>query len=758
MTTECSVLKSFYEDPTQSGRENGVQIYGDVDMFFQSLGGCDINTPPEIIYNHYCITQSGNSVFKDGCAQYLNDSGAKDKPMLIYNKILDENYPDFNYTYISQFASFCTHPSLGINTSSPNVQSSFSGNITASITTSGTLLVALGGATELVATSVTTAIQFTMANDTGLIYYIDNSGQTFGFVPQTGKSTLLSTMAIPFSPQTMLASAIPGLGLAVLCSGDLSNVYRFQFSTGTWTAIPITGGPFFAYNTQMAIDMVGDTLVFGANTGLGQPFKPFIVTSFASATSASLIGFLPSTASFFGCSPLLLRNNNTGNLEILSIWQDINGLSSIKIGDIINATVTIIPQPILDDNKLDTVPILGIAWSNQRNQFTCFTKYNGTFYCAIQPSSTNQWTKISFSIQTTHNAQGNLPVSVTVSNQMLFWSEYIPGAAQYSIRVATFNADSLSFFFNSLASLGFFYLLDNGELRCYESESLTAKLLWCSSTNDQSSPSNTLINNGNYVLVTPQDNPLTISKNGLYGLSSDPKTKIVKLFQNAINTQQIVTWGGQDKLPALRNSYQLNYCSFLPKNQQTGTITDTFPDPRCLCYYPRELTASLFNVDLLSANPAQLKLVDSISPCLFGTCTASKGNGTITSSLMTQVVQCPTTINLCSTIIQLGQDSSINAGKGGINIDNNCGGASGKTPCSSTCPVGMGCAKDNFCSLLCDNNSDCIGLGGNCSKGVCQLNSSSSGGLPDWGIALIVIGVFLVLLGIALGIYYTRKR
>jgi hypothetical protein len=746
----CSQLQQFYTDPTNSGTEDGVQIYGDASLFFVSQGGCDSTVPPEVVYNSFCGTPSLDSNYKESCQNILATGGTKDSSNLIYHKIISNNYPEFGYTNIPQFASYAYHP-LDFNNLPPPIQASFSGNVTASLGSNGTLAIAILGNIELSAV-VTNVISFCMANQTGLLYYINSNGNTFSYNPLTGKSQQISSEPIVNLPIRMISAALPNIAMAYISLSDLANIYQFDFPSNQWIAMPLPA-PVFSFNLEMSIDFAGTTLIFGASLTSTSSAKPYISSPFPTSNPVPLLFFIPTANSFITCAPFLIRNQSTNNFEMLSIWQTTSIGTFIAINDLTNLTSTVIVQPSATIN-----PSIGISWSPQGNQIVCFTQFNGLFYSPVIPTTISDWIMLSSSVQTSTSPSIIGTLSITVTNQLIYWPEYIPSSQYFALRCATFFANPLSYFLNSLSNFGFFYLLDNGEIRCYASTSLTAGIIWISSTSDQNIPSATLLTNGSYVPILPNENPLTISKNGLYALSFDINTGLFQLLQNVINGTDIVTWGGTANIASLRAAFQTNYCANLPQNMQTGTITNTYPDPQCLCYNPRKLTASLFNVDLLSSNPAQLLLVDSISPCLFGGCTETRGKGTITDTFMNTSVKCPSTINLCSTIIQLGQDGSINAGKGGVNIDTNCGGSAGQTPCSSTCPVGMACASDGFCSIVCETNAGCPGAGQKCLKGVCDSSAADEKTLPDWAIALIVIGSVLLLILLAFGIYYARKK
>ncbi len=744
----CDDLQQFYTDPTNSETENGVQIYGDATLFFASQGGCGPSVPAEVVYNSFCGTPSLVSTYKETCANLLNIDNAKDNVNLIFNKIITQTYPSFGYTNIPQFASYAYHP-LNFSTLTPLIQSSFDGSTTASLGLDGNLAIATSDNIEL-QSYISNVVAFCMANENGLIYYINLDGHTFTLNPITGTTQQISLVPIVNLPIRMISAALPNIAMACISLDDLDNIYQFDFVTQQWNAMPLPA-TVVTFNLEMTIDFAGTTLIFGAATA-GNSTKPYISYPFPSSNPIELNGLFGPLNSFSSCAPFLIRNQTNDHLEMLSIWESSTSGTFISVNDIISLTSDIVVQPSDTDDFS-----LGISWSPQGNQYICFTQYHGLFYSKVRPTDITDWILISTNVQTSNNLTSIPSLSLSIASQVIYWPEYIPSTMTFAIRCATFNENPLSYFLNSLSNVGSFYLLDNGEIRCYNNSNLTS-LVWVSSTSDQSIPSETLISNKSYVPILPDANPLTVSKNGLYALSFDIDTGLYELLQNVINGTEIMTWGGPTKEAPLRTAYKGNYCAFLPKNTQTGTITDTYPDPRCLCYNPRELTASLFNIDLLAANPAQLALVDSFSPCLFNSCTETRDTGTITASLMDEVIECPSTINLCSTIIQVGQDGAITAGTGGVNVDTNCGGTAGQTPCSSTCPIGTGCAKDGFCSLLCDSNADCTGAGQKCLKGVCESSTSSGESLPDWAIAVIVIGVVLLLIGIGFGIYYARKR
>jgi hypothetical protein len=723
----CDQLQKFYSDPTNTGTDSALQIYGDAALFFASQGGCSTSIPPEIVYNSYCGTPSLNTNYKQSCTNLLNIGGAKDSQDLIFNKIVQQNFPNFDYTTVRQFAGYA-FPNLEFSNAPPLIQSSFSGAVVASLSKeSSTLIVATSGKIQL-QTLISNVISFCMANENGLIYYVKTNGHTFTYNAITKVETQISNTPMVNLPERMISCALPDISLACFSLADKDNIYRFDFTTFDWGTVPLPAA-IFRFNLDMAMDFAGTTLIFGAALTSSSDSEVYIV------------------------SPFLIRNQtNNGHFQMLAVWDTISN-TAIIINDLTDLTDDSVKLPIHTGE-----PILGVFWGPQQNQYVCFVQYKGIYYSPIRPTVNSDWTQLSTSIQSINSPASISSLSLALASQVIYWPEYIPATATFSIRYATFNANPLSYFLTGLSKLGFFYLLDNGEIRCYDSKSITASVIWTSSTNDQSVPSSTLLSNGGYVEVIAVDNPITVSNNGLYMVTFDSATGLFSLLQNVINGTEIVTWGASSKLPELRTSFKINYCANLPTNDKTGTITNTFPDPRCLCYYPRELTASLFDVDLLASNPAQLALIDSISPCLFGTCTQTRAAGTITSTLMDSVVKCPNAITLCSTIINIGQEGSINAGKGGVNVDTNCAGATGQTPCSSTCPVGMACAKNNFCSPICDTNADCLGAGQKCLKGVCESSTDANEPLPDWAIVLIAIGAALVLIGIALAIYYTRRK
>jgi hypothetical protein len=162
----------------------------------------------------------------------------------------------------------------------------------------------------------------------------------------------------------------------------------------------------------------------------------------------------------------------------------------------------------------------------------------------------------------------------------------------------------------------------------------------------------------------------------------------------------------------------------------------------------------MFNVELLKQNPAQYNQLLVIAPCLSPECIQTKSENNIASVYM-QDQECPTSINICTNILNIGIDSEID---GNVVVSKNCGiFGSNKIPCSSTCPIGTTCSDNTgLCQTACskdencDNNFQFCDIG-NAAGGVCEnlrnidINvDTSSSGLSGLYIGLIITSAVLV--------------
>ncbi len=798
-TFDCTDTELFYqnpENPTLNQLWEGTSIYSDQALFFQAVGGCNVigdNDQKAITYNHFCGTAQMNSNYVASCTSLLQE--IQGNVNLIFQNIVASEWDNFNYTQVPNFSMWGSedrkfHKS---NTIFP-LKKTFDNSVTLAYSSSddsGAFYVSLFGATIVQRIPpLLPVICVALCRQTGFIYYVTNDLQTHSYDPFTNRSTQLSTVAAPFTnlnndlPNVMYSSGMPGF-LLIATKQFTDKMYKYNFTTNLWSPVTLFI-PNYNFSGAFASTLVGDVWMVGIYNSLILDPKNISPEPFYSVNGGPLISVpfpvvFPNV--FTNCDETIYRNQDTGQYNALIGWSTTNinlynNVTSIQVCELGPDTFvrTNIPLP---PTAIDST-FIGIGWGGIGSNYVVFDAVKGCFVSQSTPSFATAWTQVSNFVyndnmvltgfamyvggNTVHWPQWGSDGDVSAPLSKNWWGIKLASISQFiQLPLQPTNpnifAESLSFFMNTLISLpgASFILLNNGEIRCYSSISGIGSgtvCYWISGTSDQSVPSSTLIAAQEFVQILFV-NSLTVSSNGLYILSFNRSTGEWLLMQNVINGTAIAQWGSKDELLI---TYQDNYCNEMPKNAETNKIKDTFPDPRCLCYNPRQLTASLFNVELLATNPAQLLLLDSTSPCLFKDCTEERGIGTITGIYMDEQVKCPSQITICSTILNVGQDGSISTGTE-IIVDQNCGGTSGKTPCSATCPVGMGCATDGFCALSCLENSECIGGGKTCNGGVCEVVTKTGSGLaiPDWAIAVIVIVLVFLIMGISLGVFYSRK-
>ncbi len=722
--TICPLLKNFY-------RTN--QIYTDTDLFFESCGDCTSSSSLVHIYNKFIAgLPSNNEEFVQQGELLRNE--VSNNPDLIYNIMLDNVWPNFNYTHIPQFSSIASvAPILLAN----NIQSNYSGTVVAACY-GDTLYICKKGIVLL--NTLINIKSFCVVGSTNYIYYMNIDDEMFLYNVDTSE---VERIYIPIQPVLEVTNKLVScgiLGTSLVKLQTTSNilitaqttVYKFDFTAFAW--IQIQSPQIFSQYTFTAIDVAGTALF--VMTESGESSKGFISYPFGS--NFQEISILTGQ-SLLQCAPTLLANNESGGLNLLCI-----ALQQIRIYDIINQTlVTILSQPSGQLRSLD--------WGITYNNIVCATTtaiYNNNFY------NSTDWIKIA------HVLNPNLlpHFNLVASGSRAYYVDHLSDSdTSVVIKCVITQPEALSFIINlSHAQNLKIYLFDNGEIRCYEHESFDEFTipLFISSTNDQTIPTITQMMRNEYVPILPT-NSITVSANGLYILVLDTSLQRYRLYQNVINTSAIVRWQGLATEGDLRVLYEVGYCDKMPKNNLTGEFTNTFPDPRCLCFQPKELVAKLFNLSLLSTNPTQLQLLYSLVPCITKTCMRSKSTTSILSQYMNTEITCDKTINICTTVLDAGVGGSIEVGQ--ANIESNCGTNAGKTPCSSTCPVGTACASNGYCALVCKVDSDC-GTG-YCKGGICEFeNINSKASLSTWIIALIVVGIVILLVGISVAIFFARKH
>lgn len=793
-TFDCLEAQVFYdnpENPTASQFWEGASVYGDQSLFFNAQGGCNVadNNAKAITYNHYCGTATSNSDYIERCTSLWQSVSGNSN--LVFHKIVDNEWDNFNYTQIPNFSMWGSeNRKFHFSNSIFALKKTFNGSVTlaySSLNQSGFFISLLNSTIVHLIAPGLPVICVALCRQTGLVYYVTNDLHTYSYDPFLEKSKKLSTVAAPFTnlnddlPNIMYSSAMPGF-LLIATKQFTDKMYKYDFETNLWSPVTLFI-PNFSFSGAFASTLVGDVWLVGLYNNLIVNPNNISPEPFYSVNGSILISVpfpvvLPNV--FTNCDETIYRNQDTGQYNAFMGWSTTNinlynNLTELQVCELGPDTfnrVNVIKPPAHADSTY-----IGMGWGGIGSNYVLFDAVAGCLISQTVPTFDNNWTQLSSFVYNQNSITtgfamfvgGNTvtwpqwgsdgDVSAPLTDN--WWGIKIASISQFVTLISNptnpnLFTESLSFFMNTLISLpgASFILLDNGEIRCYSSMNISSNTTcyWISSTSDQSVPSSTIITAKNYVQIL-FENALTVSANGLYILSFTPQTGKWLLMQNVINGSAIAAWGSKG---VLIPTYQDNYCNEMPTNANTAGIKNTFPDPRCLCYNPRELTASLFNVELLASNPAQLLLLDSTSPCLFKDCTQERGTDTITGIYMDDQVKCPSTITICSTILNVGQDGSISTGTG-VNVDQNCGGTAGKTPCSSTCPVGMGCAKDGFCALSCVDNSECVGSGQTCNAGVCELAKNSGTAIPDWAIALIVIVFVFLILGISLGVFYSRK-
>jgi hypothetical protein len=722
--TICDNLATYYNN------SGGAPIYGDPTLFFQAQGGCNPVGDQALIFNRFCGTPTSISAFLTDCNNLFITN--QDNAGLVLNQILQQTWPDFGLTAVPQFASICGPLDFSTIPYAGDLQSSFSGNVSAAVSGSGQLYTATTQSIQFHPASPINVQAFGIVGQTGLIYYLDATFIMHSFNALTNVDTMLGSDALIPTPVLMRANSI-GTSVFVLATSLGSvTIETFDVTTQSWQTPILTGAnapPKFA----LALDYIGSTMVVGDTQNL------FLNTGSGFQAKFQSLGV------FRSCGSIIVN----GQLPV--VMEDGSGDQLLYLCDLQQLTSVSIPLPPNPGaphfNFLD--------WNSQGFNWVTSINNDGIWWCPQQPTSSSDWIHLS----TQEGGGGGTKVAIPTLRPIVYWITYINATSKASIRCASTSPNPLAFFINTMTANGVVILLDNGEIRAYDSLGFQ-ELRWISTTNDQSLPSDTLIATNKYIQVQPNINPITISLNGFYALSALQGQAI--LLQNIINQPSMELWSAlntQRQAEAITNGYPLNYCGNLPKDGQVGAFKNTFPDPRCLCYYPDELVAAMFNVDLLKSNPVQLKEMEAIAPCTSTTCTLERGLTSVTGYFMTDVVQCPSSIAICTTLLNIGTGGEIDTGV--VSVSNNCGSAgTNGVPCSSTCPLGSACAKNNFCASICSVNSDCLGAGEECIDKVCQQPEKvpPSTGFPTWAIAIIVVVVVLGFVGIGLGVYYTRKN
>ena len=174
-----------------------------------------------------------------------------------------------------------------------------------------------------------------------------------------------------------------------------------------------------------------------------------------------------------------------------------------------------------------------------------------------------------------------------------------------------------------------------------------------------------------------------ITPNGSYIVQTSPTQanalNIVIASMNSDDMQTNCAFGGRQ--PSCYLSYFNQYCG----NNVVGTGLDTYTDPRCVCFDSKLIIDSIFDITVLQQNPVLYEQLLAIALCITSTCTTYKTENNVVGHYLNETIECPNSINICTNVLKLGNDSSIN---GDVVIASNCG--SGSTfECASGCPLGL---------------------------------------------------------------------
>lgn len=741
---QCNDLLDIYINPSgdPTPPQNGTQIYGDVNLFFQ---GCSSRTFSQI-YNDYCGIPSVNNDLTTKCASLL--STVQNSDTLLFNKILASLWQDWGSRSIPQFASVCAN-STALTTLRASLDNTLVAgilNVTGSPPNKRLATTRLGGSVLNIENSSDTTGEVyatAVSSDSREIFFLTSAG--LFRMSASGVTTRIGNVP-PGNLDFIHQMCVSANGEVIFVSTNLQFIYKFNYSNGDWDGLswpePIGFGV-----SQMATTSTGNYLVVGIiYFGVTLRCIPYVWNASSNSWMNLLTEFTSNTQGY----PNAMSNFISGNTLFINI-----NAAGLYLYNLLTGEKTLLPAPggqypyiigCAMGGGILSVFVQGIAG------------VTGVYVSRGIPSVIGDWTHISTSVQQFVGAPtiSFQQITMTASSQYVFWNEYIPTTNRYQVRcAATTTSNALSLFVSPLAQSAYTVLLNNGEIRCYTDNTLQT-LLFVSSTNDQTVTSSSLIASNNYTLVEPLLNPVTMSPNGLYALVCEPNNYV--LLQNVINGPQIVLWAAPvpQRQTNLTLAYPQNYCSAMPTNSRVQSFDNTFPDPRCLCWDPDFLVQQMFNVELLKQNPVQYQLMLAIAPCLDNTCVQERSKVSVTGFYMNSQIQCPAEINICTTALTLQGEAAIASGE--VNVDNNCGTTAGQTPCSATCPVGTGCASNNFCSPLCTSNADCS-TSQTCQGGICELiKKQSSTAIPVWAIVLIVLVLLaLLIVGIVLGLRSKKK-
>lgn len=749
----CAVLQGIYLNPTSQPNppEDGVSVYGDPALFFRT---CDDYAPvPK--YNQFCGAPLVQSQYTAACDPLMAQH--QDNGELIFNQLIADGWSDWPLRSIPQFATDVLRTwNTSDQVEAPLVYGTDDGNIVAAWSpVLRQIAVGSGRGPQLEDTQFTSLRDvdgMAVSQQNPSLFYLQSTGLYRSRLSTSGNwSTSRLSSTLPFDSTHVIRMCVSGnanrVFVAVLEPSEIQ-VHAYTVSTQLWSICPnVPGSP-----TQLSSLTCNTTgtlvLCVAVETGIGRFYgmKFPLVVPFTNwiAWLNTYSGHLILAQAMSGNSAFVLRNGGA-----------LNGLYMVDFD--VNVFVTqetaIAQPPLLAGDSIG-----GIAWNATRSQVASWIPKRGLYMSQGLPTQTNLWTLWSTAIELPlPPIVTGMSLSMYLSNSALcYFSEWVPKDDGFRTRAVLAGEDALSFFLQwAIRRLQTVILLDNGEIRAYQGNPLNDRLSFVSSTSDQTVSTHTLMSSNRFEIVLPRPNPVTVSKNGLYALIQSDQG-VFRLVQNVINGAPVVAWGTllTQRLTALRQAYVSNYCDQLPPSLLVDGMTNTYPDPRCLCYYPAELVAQMFNESLLLQNPAQYRLILGIAPCMNRVCINSKSEVSITSLYMRVEVVCPVTINVCTVALTIGGQGSLASDN--VNVDNNCGSTAGKTPCASTCPVGTGCASDGFCALLCQSNADC-GLETECQNGLCERQTSSSGGnaLPIWAAVLIAAALIALIIGLSVGL--TRR-
>jgi hypothetical protein len=216
-----------------------------------------------------------------------------------------------------------------------------------------------------------------------------------------------------------------------------------------------------------------------------------------------------------------------------------------------------------------------------------------------------------------------------------------------------------------------------------------------------------------------------VTQNGLYAGSLSP-VRVELSIANQAGLDLFCTAGNR-VVPCL-SSYGA-YCTAQPE------------DPRCFCFNnPEGILSTLFNINSLKQNPALYEQLLAIAPCLSGTCSQYFTNSGLISTYL-QSQQCPNSITICSTVLNLSEGGSIN---GSVVASQDCGATAGIGCQANTCPVGSDCdLADGICRVLCASDNDCPS-GESCGLGTGLCRSNEEGSDLVWYIVAGVLGALVL--------------